>query len=288
MRKILLLGKNGQVGWELQRTLAPLGKLTALDRQELDFTDLKAVSQTISTIKPNIIVNAAAFTAVDQAEEEPELAMAVNGTAPGILADEAKKIKALLVHYSTDYIFDGKQNVPYTEEDEPNPINIYGKTKLAGEKAIQETEADHLILRTSWVYGLRGRNFLKTILRLAAEKEELSIVDDQLGSPTWCRMIAEATALLLALQGNKTGTKGGIFNLCSSDQTSWYGFARAILDNSGDQNLQSTVVKPIPSVQYKTRAARPSSSVLDNRKIKEEFNLALPSWQESLKLALEL
>jgi len=285
--KILLLGKNGQVGFELQRTLALLGKLTALGRQELDLTDLKAVSQTISTIKPDIIVNAAAYTAVDQAEEEPELAMAVNGTAPGILAEETKKINALLVHYSTDYIFDGKKNIPYTEVDEPNPINIYGKTKLAGEKAIQETGADHLILRTSWVYGLRGRNFLKTILRLAAEKEELSIVDDQLGSPTWCRMIAEATALLLAMYSSKTETKSGIFNLCSSDLTSWYGFARAILDNSGNQNLQSTVVKPIPSAQYKTRAARPSYSVLDNRKIKEEFNLALPSWQESLKLALE-
>ena len=286
--KLLLLGKNGQVGWELQRTLAPLGQVTALGRKELDLTDNQAIRRTVKTTIPDIIVNAAAYTSVDRAEEEPELAMAVNGTAPGILAEEAKKIKALLVHYSTDYIFDGKKKTPYTEEDEPNPINVYGKTKLAGEKAIQETGIAHLIIRTSWIYGLRGKNFLKIILRLAAEKEELSIVDDQLGSPTWCRMIAEATSLLLAMHIRQPEAKSSIYNLCSSDQTSWHGFARAILANTDDQNLKSTIVKPIPSDQYKTRAARPSYSVLDSRKIIKTFNLTLPSWQDSLKLALGL
>ena len=185
--KILLTGKNGQVGWELQRTLAPLGEVVAVDRQALDLANPDAIRALIREVKPALIVNPAAYTAVDKAESEPELAMAVNGIAPGIMAEEAKRLGAAMIHYSTDYVFDGTQTSPYTEKDRPNPGNVYGKTKLAGEQAIQAVGVPHLILRTSWVYGSRGRNFLLTILRLAQERDELKIVDDQIGAPTSSR-----------------------------------------------------------------------------------------------------
>ena len=185
--KILLLGKNGQVGWELQRTLAPLGGVIAIDKEELDLTKVHAIRSTVRSINPDLIVNAAAYTAVDSAEDEAELAMAINGIAPGILAEEADRCHAALIHYSTDYVFDGKKNYPYTEEDKPNPLNTYGNTKLAGDRAIHESGVPHLVFRTSWVYGLRGSNFLLTILRRIREKEILQVVNDQYGAPTWCR-----------------------------------------------------------------------------------------------------
>lgn len=278
--KIMLLGKNGQVGWELERTLAPLGEVIALDKEDIDLANPDQIIQGIRDIKPNIIVNAAAYTAVDKAEEEPELAMLINGIAPGIIAEEAKKIGAGLIHYSTDYVFDGTKRTPYTEEDEPNPINVYGKTKLVGENAIQAVELPHLIFRTSWVYGLRGHNFLLTILRLAQEKDELRVVDDQIGSPTWCRMIAEATALILAQGKESLYDKGGLYHLTSRGETSWYGFAREILRIKGIE----TPLLPIKSSEYKTLAERPKYSVLYNKKLFNNFSIKLNSWKKYILL----
>lgn len=287
--KILLLGKNGQVGWELHRTLAPLGEIIALGRKELDLADFTRVRETVRETRPNLIVNAAAYTAVDRAEEEQELAMAINGVAPGILAEEAKRVNAGLIHYSTDYVFDGTKTTPYTEEDEPNPINVYGKTKLEGERAIQTVGVPHLIFRTSWVYGLRGSNFLLTILRLAQEQEELRVVDDQIGAPTWSRMISEATAQIVA-QGvtdiyEFVSRFSGIYHLTASGSTSWYGFAKAILEVNLYQDKQLVkVIRPIPTSEYLTLAHRPLYSVLGNKKVNHIFGLALPDWRTQLEV----
>ena len=278
MRKILLAGKNGQIGWELQRTLAPLGDVIAIDREEMDLSKPDAIRARIREIKPEIIVNAAAYTAVDQAESEPDRAMAVNGVAPGIIAQEAKRIGALLVHYSTDYVFDGTKTSPYTEEDGPNPINVYGKTKLAGERAVTASGSAHLILRTSWVYSSRGSNYLLTILRLAREKKELAVVDDQIGSPTWARDIAAITARVL----DEPKERSGLFHLSASGATSRFGFASEILRISG----HTLPIRPIPSAEYPSPAVRPANSVLDNSKFRTNFGLELPAWQSSLKQCL--
>ncbi len=275
--RILIAGKNGQIGWELQRTLGALGEVTALGRAEMDLAKADAVRARIREIKPDIIVNAAAYTAVDKAESEPDLAMAVNGVAPGIMADEAKRLGALLVHYSTDYVFDGTKSSPYTEEDVTNPLNLYGKTKLAGERAISASGADYLILRTSWVYSARGKNFLLTILRLATERPELKVVSDQWGAPTWARDIATTTARIL--DGSK---EKGLFHLSASGATSWFGFASEILRISG----HTLPIRPIPSAEYPSPAARPANSVLDNTKFRTSFGLELPTWQSSLKHCL--
>ena len=277
MRNILLTGANGQVGRELQRTLAPLGKVRALDRQALDLTRMDAIRAAIRDQKPELVVNAAAYTAVDQAEAEPDLAMLINGQAPGVMAEEAKRLGALLVHYSTDYVFNGAKPDPYTEEDEPAPINAYGRSKLAGERAIQASGCRHLIFRTSWVYGLSGRNFLRTIRRLAGEKEELSIVADQIGAPTWSRMIAEASAL--ALRGDPPT---GLYHMTSAGAASWHGFARAILDA---QDWRGKLV-PIKTRDYPTPASRPANSRLDNGKLAADFGLVLPEWRDALELCL--
>ena len=277
MSKILLIGANGQVGRELQRTLAPLGKVRALDRQALDLTRMDAIRAAIRDQKPELVVNAAAYTAVDQAEAEPDLAMLINGQAPGVMAEEAKRLGALLVHYSTDYVFNGSKPDPYTEEDEPAPINAYGKAKLAGERAIRASGCRHLIFRTSWVYGLFGKNFLRTIRRLAGEKEELSIVADQIGAPTWSRMIAEASAL--ALRGDPPT---GLYHMTSAGTASWHGFARAILDA---QDWRGKLV-PIKTRDYPTPASRPANSRLDNGKLAADFGLALPDWRHALELCL--
>jgi dTDP-4-dehydrorhamnose reductase len=299
--RILLTGKNGQVGWELHQALSPLGEVVALDRWQLDLADPGQIRERVREIKPDLIVNAAAYTAVDRAETEPELAMAINGLAPGILAEEANRIGAAIIHYSTDYVYDGIKTTPYTEEDTPNPLNVYGRTKLAGEQAVRAVGASHLILRTSWVYGLRGKNFLLTILRLAREREELKVVDDQLGAPTWSRTIAEATARILtsgawpasgtwpadatspASSAWPSPTNSGIYHLTASGSTSWYGFAEAIL--SLDQNPAEQVYRqliPIPTSAYPTPAHRPANSVLSNTKLKAVFGLTLPSWEQSL------
>jgi dTDP-4-dehydrorhamnose reductase len=284
---ILLLGKNGQVGWELQRTLAPLGQVIALDQPDLDLTKPDQIRAKLREIKPNLIVNAAAYTAVDRAEEEPDLAMAINGIAPGILAEETKALGATLVHYSTDYVFDGTKQTPYTEEDIPNPINVYGKTKLAGEQAIQAVDGNYLIFRTSWVYGMRGNNFLLTILRLAKERDELRIVDDQIGAPTWCRMLAEATALILARGEDGLADKFGLYHLTAGGTTSWYGFAKAVLDSHYGE-CETPRIFPIDSTEYKTLAKRPTNSLLSTDKLTAYFKIYMPYWDNALRQAMSI
>lgn len=285
--RIMLIGAAGQVGWELRRTLAPLGRVQALAKEQLDLSKPGQICEQVREIKPSLIVNAAAYTAVDKAEEEPELALAINGTAPGILAEEAKKVNAVLVHYSTDYVFDGKKDAPYAEQDEPNPLNVYGETKLAGDRAIEAAGVPHLILRTGWVYGLRRKNFLFTVLRLAREREELRIVDDQAGSPTWCRMIAEVTAQILAQGYSRIVEKQGMYNLTAVGQTSWYGFAKRILELVSEKDLQCKKVVPIQTSEYPTPARRPAYSLLSNKKLKKEFGITMPDWDQALQLVLE-
>ena len=276
--RILLTGRYGQVGWELERMLPEVGEVFAFGRDELDLADPEQIRETVRLVKPAIIVNAAAYTAVDRAEEEPELAMAINGTAPGILAEEAKKLDALLVHYSTDYVFDGTKAEPYTEEDEPNPLNVYGKTKLAGERAIQATWEKHLIFRTSWVYGMRGKNFLLTILRLAKERDEIRVVDDQFGAPTWCRSLAKATTEIL----RSAPLLPGLYHMTASGHTSWYGFCLATLKLAPQEGLRVRSTVPIHSTDYPTAAKRPKNSQLDCSKLAEAFYITLPPWEETL------
>ena len=270
--RILLTGRNGQVGWELERKLAPLGEVIATDRATLDLAEPDAIRRAVREAKPQIIVNAAAYTAVDQAESEPELAMQINGSAPGVLAEEAKRLGALLVHYSTDYVFDGEKATPYLEDDPPNPINVYGKTKLEGERAIQAVGCRHLILRTSWVYGARGKNFLLTILRLASEGRELRVVDDQIGAPTASFAISQATAQLV-----RAGARG-LYHLCAAGAASWCGFARAILAQAG-------IAAPVTAIRtedYPTPARRPRNSRLDCTRLLKDHGLALAPWEEAL------
>lgn len=291
--RILLTGCNGQVGWELNRTLSPLGEILPLNRLQLDLADLSGLRQTVQKYSPDVIVNAAAYTAVDKAETEQALAFRINAEAPGVLAEEANKSGALLIHYSTDYVFDGGKSSAYMEEDTPHPINAYGHSKLAGEKAIQAIGGDHLILRTSWVYAARGNNFLKTILRLAAEREVLNIVDDQIGSPTWARLIAETTAHMLRqslferLQGRFSS---GIYHLTSTGETSWYGFANAIVEiarQQGSLTLKNRTINPIPATHYPLPAPRPINSRLSTERLQQHFQLELPSWTDALKLCME-
>lgn len=288
--RILLLGKNGQVGWELRRTLLPLGRVTALGSEDVDLADPGATRAAVRETKPDLIVAAAAYTAVDAAEEEPELAMAVNGTAPGVLAEEAERSGAAIVHYSTDYVFDGGKSEPYTEEDEPSPINVYGETKLAGERAVRDSGAPYLLLRTSWVYGLRGKNFLLSILRLAREREELRIVNDQVGAPTWCRAIAETTAQTLAQsRGDFAGflrENGGLYHLSAAGQTSWHGFASEILTHQEASSLAPTELTPIPTSEYPTPAARPLNSLLSSSRLERTSGLTMPPWEKQLELCL--
>ena len=295
MRKILLTGKNGQVGWELQRTLASLGDVVAVGHREMDLADPESIRRMIGQVRPGLIVNAAAYTAVDQAESEPDLAMAVNGAAPGIMAEEVKRLNAAIIHYSTDYVFDGGGKRPYVENDTPNPLNVYGKTKLAGERAIQATGVPHLRLRTSWVYGARGRNFLLTILRLARERSELKIVDDQVGAPTWSRLLAEVTSQMVAQffsplcrPAVSLADIGGIYHATPAGSTSWHGFAAKILEGASRQAIAAAPkLIPIPTSEYPLPATRPRNSCLSNEKLARTFGLALPSWEESLALCLQ-
>lgn len=285
--KILITGANGQVGWELQRTLAPLGEVVALGREALDLSNADAIRHTVRQIAPELIVNAAAYTAVDKAEEECELAQAVNGIAPGVLAEEAKSLNAALVHYSTDYVFDGLKGAPYEEIDGAHPASVYGKTKLAGEKAIAAVGAPHLILRTSWVYGARGKNFLRTMLRLANERDELRVVNDQLGAPTWSRMIAEATSAILAQCLHKGAVvlsdKGGLYHLTAAGQTSWFGFASEIVKHTEKPPRMT----PISTAEYPLPALRPAYSVMSNSKLERTFHIRLPDWRAALALCME-
>ena len=281
MTRILVTGRNGQVGAELVNALTPHGEVTALDRPALDLTNESALRATVRSVAPQIIVNAAAYTAVDRAESERELAFAVNATAPGILAEEAQRCGAWLIHYSTDYVFDGSKAAPYVEEDTTRPLNVYGESKLAGEHAVQAGCGKHVILRTSWVYGARGKNFFLTIRKLAQERDELKIVDDQVGAPTWCRDIANATAQIIGqLQKVDAPEKSGVYHLSAEGRTSWYGFAAAIVaETCEDRKPRLT---PIPSAQYPTPAARPRNSVLSHEKLQRAFGVVLPDWRASL------
>jgi dTDP-4-dehydrorhamnose reductase len=273
--KILLIGKNGQVGRELQRSLASTGDITALDSNELNLAEPDGIIEIVRTIKPNLIINAAAYTAVDKAEAEPELAMAINGIAPGILAEEAKRLDIGLIHYSTDYVFDGAKLTPYTEADEPNPLNIYGKSKLAGERAIQVSGCKHLIFRTSWVYSLHGKNFLLTMLRLLQERKEISVVNDQIGAPTSANQIATITAQIIK---KKWFDRTGLYHLTAQGHTSWYDFAKEISLLIGS----TCKILPITSSNYPTKAARPLNSRLELRMLEQYFNIFPSRWNIEL------
>ena len=280
--KILLTGKNGQVGFELQRALAPLGEIAAVDHQECDLSSPAAIRPLIAELKPQVIINPAAYTAVDKAESEPALAQAVNALAPGVLGEEAARLGALVIHYSTDYVFDGSGSTPFAEETPTAPLNVYGRSKLAGEQAIQAVGGRHLILRTSWVYGLRGKNFLLTMLRLAKEREELRVVADQIGAPTWSRLIAEATALALARPTPCTG----LYHLTSGGETSWHGFTAAILELSRDQRPREPRLSGIPASEYPLPAQRPHNSRLSCAKLARDAGIELPHWRDALALCL--
>ncbi len=284
MTRILLTGINGQVGWELQRTLQPLGEIIALDRHQLDLTKPEQIRTVLQSLKPAIIVNPAAYTAVDKAESEPEMAQAINGAAPATLAEETKRLDALLVHYSTDYVFDGEKTAPYDESDATHPIGSYGLTKLAGEQAITASGCRHLIFRTCWVYGRRGHNFMRTMLRLAAERDELRVVDDQFGAPTWSRMIAETTALALARHAGQHG----IYHLAAAGECAWHGFAEAIIHHANALGIltKSPSVRRITSADFPTPTRRPASSRLDCTRLAQDFDLRLPHWQSQLTSCL--
>jgi dTDP-4-dehydrorhamnose reductase len=287
--KILLLGKNGQVGWELRRTLAPLAEVTAVDYPEINFTDTPALQRLMADAHPDVVVNAAAYTAVDKAETELELCRQINGVAPGVLAEETKKVGALMVHYSTDYIFDGTKASPYMETEAPNPLGAYGRSKLEGDLAVKASGADHLIFRLCWVYGARGQNFLLTMQRLARERETLRVVGDQFGCPTWSRMIAETTALALkqVLGGADRSIFSGEYHLAAGGRTSWHGFASRIIELMPEAERKCRVVERIATADYPLPAKRPANSVLDCGKLQKTFGLRLPDWEFSLRQVLD-
>ena len=288
--KILLLGKDGQVGWELQRSLAPLGELVALGRHAADglcgdLGHLEGLAQTVRQLRPDVIVNAAAHTAVDKAESEPELARALNALAPGVLAQEAKAVDALLVHYSTDYVFDGSGSVPRLETDAVAPLSVYGRTKLEGEQRIQASGCRHLIFRTSWVYAARGGNFAKTMLRLAQERESLTVIDDQWGAPTGADLIADVTAHAIR-QVVRCPQDAGLYHLVAQGETTWNAYACYVLAQAQQVQpalaIQASEVRPVPSSAFPTPAQRPHNSRLDTRKLQATFGLQLPSWQQGV------
>jgi dTDP-4-dehydrorhamnose reductase len=282
--RILLTGKNGQVGWELSRALAPLGEVVAFGREELDLAVPDRIVSAVRTVRPDVIANAAAYTAVDRAESEPEAAHTINAVAAGILAEEAKRAGALLVHYSTDYVFDGAKNAPYVEEDPPNPLNAYGRSKLVGEYSIRAAGAPHLILRTSWVYAARGKNFFMTILRMLREKNPLRIVTDQIGAPTSAGALADATAELLRRYDTLAlGKMSGTYHATAGGSTSWYGFAAQIAQLERAALPQMPPIVPIASSEYPLPAPRPKNSRLSNEKLLRRFGVKLPPWEVCLE-----
>lgn len=290
--KILLTGRNGQVGYELERSLQGLGEIVAVDAGQMDLTNPGQIREVIRLVKPGLIVNPAAYTAVDQAESEPELAMRINGEAPAIIAEEAKRLGAAMIHYSTDYVFDGSKSGPYTEDDAPNPVSVYGRSKLVGEEAVRAAGIPHLVLRTSWVYGMRGKNFLLTMLRLARERDELRIVDDQHGAPTWCRTIADTTAHIVTrlsrpnngsidLEQDLWKARSGLYHLTAQGQTTWHGFAQTIVARSAID--KKPLVTPIKTRDYPMPAKRPANSVLSCGRLTKAF-CRLPDWDSALRL----
>jgi dTDP-4-dehydrorhamnose reductase len=292
VRTILLTGASGQVGWELQRTLATLGRVVAPSHAEFDLARPDTLADALRAIKPDLIVNPAAYTAVDQAETEQELAYAINAEAPLALAREAARRGITLVHYSTDYVFDGTQFGAYAEYDALRPLGVYGASKQAGEELVQASGADHLIFRTSWVYGLRGKNFLLTMQRLARERDKLAVVADQFGAPTWARSIAEATAQVLALWLSPGATAAdrqrlsGIYHMSCGGRVSWHGFAEAILQDMQNRGEKIPALKAISTTEYPTPAQRPANSVLSNEKLQQTFGVRMPDWQHALALCL--
>jgi len=291
--RILLTGKNGQVGFELQRALAPLGEITAVGHSECDLADQQAIRRLVELVRPDIIVNTAAHTAVDKAESEPGLAFAINAAAPGVLGEEAARIDALVVHYCTDYVYDGTSPVFYREDDPPNPQSVYGASKLAGTQALQRATVKHLVFRTCWVFGAHGTNFAKTMLRLAAERDSLNVVADQFGAPTPAALIADVTAQILG-HYQRVGADRfpcGLYNLAASGVTTWHGFATTVItaaERAGRPlNLTLEAIRPITTAEYPLPAARPANSRLATDKLRHTFGLRLPPWQEGLNHVLQ-
>ena len=284
--KILLLGKNGQLGWELQRSLAPLGEIIALDRNSTehcgDLSNLQGLTNTLREVAPDIIVNAAAHTAVDKAETDAELARTINALAPTMLALEAKRLKAWLIHYSTDYVFDGSGELAWKETDDTGPLNVYGKTKLEGEQFIRQSGCKHLIFRTSWVYGARGGNFAKTMLRLAKERDSLNIINDQIGAPTGADLLADLTAHAIRTAQQKPELSG-LYHVAAAGETSWHGYAKFVVEYAQNAGTSMWItpedVHPVPTSAFPTPATRPLNSRLDTSKFKNSFGLHLPQWQ---------
>jgi len=283
-KKILLTGATGQVGWELSRALAPLGGLITPDSTEFNLAEPESLRKNIREWKPDIIVNPAAYTAVDQAEREHDLVFRVNADSPKVLAEEAERLNIPMIHYSTDYVFDGEKGEPYRESDETRPLNIYGESKLQGEMAIQNIVEQHIILRTSWIYSLRGSNFLTTMLRLFKEKDEISVVNDQIGAPTWSRMVAEVTSIIMS-QLHQKENGWGLYHLSASGESSWYHFVKEIKRVEDEKRKFS--INAISSEQYVTAATRPKNSLLNSRKLSQQWNVKLPRWDVSLKQCLE-
>ena len=286
---ILLLGKGGQVGWELQRSLAVLGNVTALDFDSPehcgDFSNPQGVAETVRALRPQVIVNAAAHTAVDKAESEPELARLLNATTPGVLAEEAARLGAWLVHYSTDYVFDGSGERPWVEDDAPAPLSVYGATKLEGEQLIRQAGCQHLIMRTSWVYAARGGNFAKTMLRLAQERERLTVIDDQWGAPTSAELLADVTAHALR-QLLKRPEDGGLYHCVAAGETTWHSYAKYVLEHARQAQaaikIKATEVAPVPTSAFPTPARRPHNSRLNTTRLQTTFGLTLPHWQQGV------
>lgn len=291
--KILLFGKNGQVGWELQRSLAPLGELIALDSDAKDlcgdFTDQEGLIATVRKVAPDVIINAAAHTAVDKAESEPDLVRAINARAPAVLAQEAMRLNAWLVHYSTDYVFDGSGDKPWMETDPTGPLSVYGATKLEGEQLIAQSGCKHLIFRTSWVYGARGGNFAKTMLRLAQERDSLKVIDDQIGAPTGADLLADVTAHALRI-ARQDEAVSGLYHLVASGETSWHGYASFVLDYARragiDLKVAPDAIYPVPTSAFPTPARRPYNSRLNTEKLQRTFDLHLPHWQSGVERML--
>jgi dTDP-4-dehydrorhamnose reductase len=292
--RLVVTGAGGQVGGELGATLAPLGEVVPLNRADFDLSRPERLPTAIRDLRPDVIVNAAAYTTVDDAEREEALATTVNGTAVGVIAEEARRAGALLIHYSTDYVFDGRKDTPYTEDDPPCPVNAYGRSKLAGETAIRHVDGSHVILRTSWVYGARGRNFLRTMLGLLRERDELRIVADQIGAPTRATEIALATAAVITAAAHQREAgqfNPGLFHMTAGGATSWHGFAAAILDGAHDCGLlaadRAPRLEPVATEDFPRPAVRPKNSRLAGDLLKERFGVALPSWQEGLSRCLK-
>ncbi|MBK8800910.1 MAG: dTDP-4-dehydrorhamnose reductase [Fibrobacteres bacterium] len=282
--KILIIGRRGQVGWELRRTLAPLGEIVAFDFPDIDLTKPETLRPIVREVAPDLVVNAAAYTAVDKAEDEVEICQAINALAPKVLAEEAARLGARMVHFSTDYVYDGAKDGRWVETDPPGPLSVYGRTKLEGDEAIAATGVQHLIFRLQWVWGTRGANFVKTMLKLARERKELKIIDDQMGAPTWSRHIAEATALAVA----RWEAQSGIYHMANGGETSWHGFAKAIFEEDpkkSEQVLESLLA--IPTTAYPTKAARPMNSRMDLSKLHRDFGIRLPCWHEALRNSFE-